>query len=1356
MKFLKRVVAASLAVMVVISLLPPVYAVDNASVLTSIGHSSTDTVALSASERNVTLTVPYDYSGSEVDLVNGLIITWDETAYKSVVAVPASAAEVDGDAVAVTVTFNAYGDADGAEKSRTVYYVRVKRAAMTPAVFAGVIEKTIVFSPETTVAFSETDFTSLYAQNDGEALGHITISGSNLVVGTLMHNGANYAFESLLYPSDLDDISFSAAACGTVSYDVNAYGASTNGLIGTAVLTITVYRAPAIESPVTKIAYAGTNLGFSASDFTDCCDLYGMPLNILEITPGETGCGTWYFENDTISGATPVPAAKIGKLSFACTSAGTAAFRWRVSNSAGFSNYGTGSISVSALSITLSAYSAPSVTRGSEWTASASNFAHSPSSASLKYIKISTIPPGADGYLYLTKTLEKNATYGYGAISAGKALSAGAIIPYSFVQYLKISTKSTSTSSCVSFTWTATADSDASSAVWADPVSYTIRFLSGGTVSYDTYKNVPVTLDASDFSSAFSSASGYSLSYVLFTPPAQTSGTLYYDYSLSAKSGTKVSASTKYYTGTSPNLSYLTFVPAAGYTGTVSIAYKAYNSGGDYFSGTLTIHVSNAAGGTIVYTTDKNAGVQLDAADFSEAFMSATGEELSYVSFTLPSSSYGKLYYNYVSPTNYDATVSSSRKYYVYASSYLSYVSFVPYDDFTGAAVISFKGCNKNGDGYSGKLIILVVDSPAGIVCYSSKVNGITRLSGDDFAEEFIGVTGSVLSYVQFALPDRASGVLYSDYSPEAKTGTKVTASTKYYNGTGPDISDISFVPTADFVGVAEMKYTVYTASGASYIGKLKINVGEASSGSIYYETGLNTSFALNANDFISRYYANTGGSILSYVTFALPSTTYGKLYYSAALSTSYDSLVKADTKYYAGSSPSISNITFVPKTGYSGSFSITYTGYSTDGTGYSGKIYITVKSGEGLVAYKTSRLEPVTFSASDFSTAFYDEMGSAVRYVKFSPPSSSYGRLYYDYSSSDSYGSSVSYTTKYYVSTYPYLSRVTFVPNSSFEGSVSIDCTAYDADGEAYEGTVMITVTGSDCGAVKYQTLMNVPVTLDPDDFSTVFSEETGYTLSYVKFSLPDLSYGQLYYGYASDSQYTSKVSASTKYYRTASPLLSNVTFVPKESFSGTVTIGYTGYTSSGKSYAGELVIDVARPFSDMVSGYSWADTAVSYLYNNNIVTGSGGRFYPGKSMSRGDFMLMVYRAFGLSVSGSGNFSDVNYGSYYYDAIAAAKSLGIARGNGGHFCPDSDISRQDAMVVILRTLEVLGKNPALGTASDLAGYADADEISSYAVEAVATLVKAGVITGSGGALKPKSMISRAEMAVILYRVLTL
>lgn len=118
MKFQKRVAASLLAVITVISLLPSAYAAGGTSVLTSIGHSSTDTVTLSGTARDVTLTVPYTYSKTEVDLTNGLIITWDETAYKSVVAAPASSAVVDGGAVAVTITYNGINDADGSEKAK--------------------------------------------------------------------------------------------------------------------------------------------------------------------------------------------------------------------------------------------------------------------------------------------------------------------------------------------------------------------------------------------------------------------------------------------------------------------------------------------------------------------------------------------------------------------------------------------------------------------------------------------------------------------------------------------------------------------------------------------------------------------------------------------------------------------------------------------------------------------------------------------------------------------------------------------------------------------------------------------------------------------------------------------------------------------------------------------------------------------------------------------------------------------------------------------------------------------------------------------------------------------------------------
>jgi hypothetical protein len=253
--------------------------------------------------------------------------------------------------------------------------------------------------------------------------------------------------------------------------------------------------------------------------------------------------------------------------------------------------------------------------------------------------------------------------------------------------------------------------------------------------------------------------------------------------------------------------------------------------------------------------------------------------------------------------------------------------------------------------------------------------------------------------------------------------------------------------------------------------------------------------------------------------------------------------------------------------------------------------------------------------------------------------------------------------------------------------------------------------------------------------------------------------TYGTLYYGYASASSYTSKVASSTKYYRSISPLLSEVTFVPATGFTGTVTIPYTGYTSNGTTFTGKIVISVVdtsvNPFTDMGS-YTWAKDAVSYLYSYNIVEGSGGKFRPADKMSRGDFTLMIARAFDLSYNGTGNFSDVEPGSYYFNAIGAAKALGIVTGSGGTFDPDASLTRQDAMVIIYRALSAVGEPLAAGNAGNLSAFTDADEISSYAVSATSALVKAGIITGSSGLLHPKDQITRAEMAVILYRILTM
>ena len=135
-----------------------------------------------------------------------------------------------------------------------------------------------------------------------------------------------------------------------------------------------------------------------------------------------------------------------------------------------------------------------------------------------------------------------------------------------------------------------------------------------------------------------------------------------------------------------------------------------------------------------------------------------------------------------------------------------------------------------------------------------------------------------------------------------------------------------------------------------------------------------------------------------------------------------------------------------------------------------------------------------------------------------------------------------------------------------------------------------------------------------------------------------------------------------------------------------------------------------------------------------------------------------MLSRAFRFSVSGGDNFKDVPAESYYAQAISSAKALGIAQGGSdGRFNPSASLTREDAMVLLQRTLNRTGHGIDDASASYLNRFSDGKSVSSYAQGSVAALVQAGVIQGDdAGNLNPKGSLTRAEMAVILHRVLTL
>ena len=205
-------------------------------------------------------------------------------------------------------------------------------------------------------------------------------------------------------------------------------------------------------------------------------------------------------------------------------------------------------------------------------------------------------------------------------------------------------------------------------------------------------------------------------------------------------------------------------------------------------------------------------------------------------------------------------------------------------------------------------------------------------------------------------------------------------------------------------------------------------------------------------------------------------------------------------------------------------------------------------------ISYSTPADTAVTFSASDFNSVCYSETGNYLNYVKFSLPSSYYGTLYYSTSSSSTYnkGRHLEHESCTGV---PYRISITstFVPSSSYTGTVTITYTGYSTAGTSYTGYVTVTVGDTEASdSISYTTDQNTAVTFSASDFNSVCYSTTGYYLSGVKFTLPSSYYGKLYYNYTSSGEYTAAVSSGTSYYKSASPYLSYVCFVPSSSYTG------------------------------------------------------------------------------------------------------------------------------------------------------------------------------------------------------------
>ncbi|GBG11194.1 hypothetical protein PAT3040_05983 [Paenibacillus agaridevorans] len=178
-----------------------------------------------------------------------------------------------------------------------------------------------------------------------------------------------------------------------------------------------------------------------------------------------------------------------------------------------------------------------------------------------------------------------------------------------------------------------------------------------------------------------------------------------------------------------------------------------------------------------------------------------------------------------------------------------------------------------------------------------------------------------------------------------------------------------------------------------------------------------------------------------------------------------------------------------------------------------------------------------------------------------------------------------------------------------------------------------------------------------------------------------------------------------------------------------------------------------VHKTFRDLDT-HSWAKHSIEVMASKGIINGTSADTYnPSANITRADFLKLLIGVLDLRADITDNFTDVDKAAYYYDAIGTAKALGIVNGIGeSKFNPAAYITRQDAMVMTARALK-LAKRLKDGSENVLTSFNDAEQIANYARASVASLVVADLIEGSGDYMNPASHTTRAEAAVMIYRL---
>ncbi len=953
---------------------------------------------------------------------------------------------------------------------------------------------------DTTLTFAASDFTGAFSDPNGHTLKSVKIvTLPDATHGTLRAGDplAAVIAGASVAAADLGTLVFEPVADwngkASFTYKVTDSDDKESAAAGTVTITVSAVDDLPTASDIRKSTAEDTTLMFAASDFTGAfSDPDGHTLKSVKIVTLPTAThGTLKAGNPltVVSAGDSITAANLGTLTFepAADWNGSASYTYKVTDSDDEESVATATVSITVSAVddapTASDIS-KTVNEDTTLTFAASDFTGAfsdPDGHTLKSVKIVTLPTAAHGTLKV----------GTADASAGQSVLAASLGTITFEPAADWNGKA-------SFTYKVTDSADEES-VAAATVTITVSAVddlpAASDISKSTAESTTLTFAANDFTGAFSDADGHALKSVkIVTLPAGTGGTLKVGTAAASANQTVVAAS----------LGTITFVPVANWNGTASFTYKVTDSSDAESAAAATVTIAvgeRPTGSDISKSTAEDTTLTFAASDFTGAFSDPNGHTLKSVKIvTLPAAAHGTL-----KAGNPLAAVSAGAS---VAAANLGTLTFEPAADWNGSASFTYKVTDsddeESADAATVSITVSAVDDAPTASDISKTVNEDTTLTfaASDFTGAFSDADGHTLKSVKIVtLPTATHGTL--------KAGNPLTAVSAGDSITAANLGTLTFEPAADWNGSASYTYKVTDSDDEESVATATVSitvsaVDDAPTASDISKTvNEDTTLTFAASDFTGAFSDPDGHTLKSVKIVTLPTAAHGTLKVGTADASAGQSVLAA----------SLGTITFEPAADWNGKASFTYkvTDSDDEESVAAATVTITVSAVDDLpaasdISKSTAESTTLTFAANDFTGAFSDADGHALKSVKIvTLPAGTGGTL--------KVGTAAASANQTVVAAS--LGTITFVPVANWNGTASFTYKVTDSsDAEsAAAATVTIAVgerpTGSNIGksVAEDTTLM-----FAASDFTGAFSDPNGHTLKSVKIvTLPDATHGTL-----------------------------------------------------------------------------------------------------------------------------------------------------------------------------------------------------------------------------------------------------